>query len=335
MAALLHLRYLLATPRSPQPATAILGSMAEVTTARVPARVALAGNPSDGYGGAVVATCLPTFAATVTIRPEATAESTVQDSALVTATRARFGREIAPSADLSHLVIDVDTTIPRSVGLAGSSAIVTATIRAFAAHLDIDLPPSRVAAMTHAIERTDLGIAGGWQDEIMQAHEGTRLMLFGGVPRHRAITPTTTRTVPLYLAWQPTTAQASSIPHGDLASRAATATPATQTAIAHAMSQLASEARRAADAIEVGDVQALKAAMNTSFDLRASIMPIEPDHQAMIDLARNQGAAANFSGSGGAIVGVVPKHGSEFLDALRSSGLLTTTWDLGTGPEAQ
>jgi len=300
--------------------------MAKHTTARVPARVALAGNPSDGYGGAVVATCHPTLAATVTIAPSPA--SPPADSPLIAATRARFGREITPSIDLAALAISVDTTIPRSVGLAGSSAIVTATIRALAAHADIDLPPGRVAAMTHAIERTDLGIAGGWQDEIMQAHEGTRLMLFDGGPRHRALTPTSTRPIPLYLAWTPTAAQASSIPHGNLAQLARGAPGTRQADIADAMSRLAGEARRAADAIETGDVHTLKAAMTTSFDLRSTMMPIEPAHQAMIDLARSHGAAANFSGSGGAIVGVVPKDGAAFIAALQAGGLSTTTWDL-------
>ncbi|CAA9501537.1 MAG: hypothetical protein AVDCRST_MAG13-2290, partial [uncultured Solirubrobacteraceae bacterium] len=36
-----------------------------------PARAALAGNPSDGYGGAVLALCLPALAARVEVAPAA------------------------------------------------------------------------------------------------------------------------------------------------------------------------------------------------------------------------------------------------------------------------
>lgn len=39
------------------------------------------------------------------------------------------------------------------------------------------------------------------------------------------------------------------------------------------------------------------------------------------------GAAANFAGSGGAIVGVVPKASQEFEDGLRRAGLEVRTWN--------
>jgi len=332
MPALCHLR-----GSARHPPAAILTVMTQrhrpaEATVRVPARVSLAGNPSDGYGGAVVATCLWTFAAEVTVGLS-DGPTAPQNLPLAEATRTRFDREIAHKSNLSAADITVDTTIPRSVGLAGSSAIVTATIRALASYAGVTLPPGRIAAMTHAIERTDLDIAGGWQDEIMQAHQGTRLMRFDGAPRHRELTPTATRSIPLYLAWQPTTAQASSIPHGNLAQRNASTAGGAHANIAAAMVALAEEARRAADAIEHGDVHVLKDAMNQSFDLRASIMPIEPAHQAMIDAARRAGAAANFSGSGGAIVGVVPKDPDRLLEALDDAGLSVTTWDLAAPPQ--
>ena len=61
----------------------------------------------------------------------------------------------------------MSTTIPRSVGLAGSSAIVIAALRA----AGVDLEPPEVAELALAIERDDLGIAAGLQDRAVQAFD--------------------------------------------------------------------------------------------------------------------------------------------------------------------
>src|ERR1700727_331119 len=90
------------------------------------ARAALAGNPSDGYGGAVLALALPARRATARAwRSEAAAGDPPAE--LVTATVARCTAELGPAA---RAVTSVawDTSIPRAVGLGGSSAIVVATL---------------------------------------------------------------------------------------------------------------------------------------------------------------------------------------------------------------
>ena len=46
--------------------------------------------------------------------------------------------------------------------------------------------------------------------------------------------------------------------------------------------------------------------MNRNFELRSRLVELEPAHERMIELARELGAGANYAGSGGAIVGVVP-----------------------------
>src|SRR5512132_2136068 len=135
------------------------------------ARAALAGNPSDGYGGAVLAACVPRLAA----RARATAaDEPLSDppSALVDATIARFAH--GPCA------VRWETTVPREVGLGGSSAIVTATVRALCALHGHALEPDELAEMVLAVEVEDLGIAAGPQDRYAQAHEGLVLMDFAG-----------------------------------------------------------------------------------------------------------------------------------------------------------
>ncbi|MDH3708063.1 MAG: hypothetical protein OES57_18510, partial [Acidimicrobiia bacterium] len=88
----------------------------------VPARVALAGNPSDGFGGAVVGLPFRAFAATVEVADCDPLPSGL--AALGEAARTVFQSRFPRAAPLPSL--RVRTTIPRSVGLAGSSAVVVA-----------------------------------------------------------------------------------------------------------------------------------------------------------------------------------------------------------------
>jgi hypothetical protein len=61
------------------------------------ARAALAGNPSDGYGGAVLALSLPAKQA-IAIAHRSERPVIDPPSDLVAATVARFARELAPAA---------------------------------------------------------------------------------------------------------------------------------------------------------------------------------------------------------------------------------------------
>src|SRR5262245_24861673 len=88
------------------------------------ARVALAGNPSDGHGGAVLAVTVDEFRAEAQANA-ARAPCSEPASPLVDAAIARFGA--------GPCRVRWRTDVPREVGLAGSSAIVTATLRALCA----------------------------------------------------------------------------------------------------------------------------------------------------------------------------------------------------------
>ena len=89
----------------------------------VPARAALAGNPSDGYGGAVLAVAVPEYRARA-VAARATKLTVDPPSRLVRATVRRFAQAIEPAA--RDTAIRWTTSIPRAVGLGGSSAIVIA-----------------------------------------------------------------------------------------------------------------------------------------------------------------------------------------------------------------
>jgi glucuronokinase len=267
------------------------------------ARAALAGNPSDGYGGAVLAVCVPQLAARAdaTPAPEALSEP---PSALVDAAIARFGR--------GPCTVRWATNVPREVGLGGSSAIVTATVRALCDLHGHALAPDELAEMALAVEVEDLGIAAGPQDRYAQAHEGLVLMDFAGARprvdrRDPALLPA------LYLAWRSAAAEASHAVHGGLRERGH------EPRVRAGMQRLAGHARAAADALRGRDPGAFAAALDASFDERAALLDLDPRHEAMVRAARSAGASANYAGSGGAIVGTLPLGGLEpVASALRA-----------------
>jgi glucuronokinase len=104
------------------------------------ARAALAGNPSDGYGGAVLAIALRGFSAQATARP-GSGPRVDPPLELVEATLRRFARELC--AEAQNSTIGWSTSIPRSVGLGGSSAIVIATLRALGGSVDASFEARR------------------------------------------------------------------------------------------------------------------------------------------------------------------------------------------------
>jgi glucuronokinase len=282
------------------------------TTRRVHSRAALAGNPSDGFRGAVCSVILPFFSASATI----VEKSEGTNIGLVDATVRRFSREFAP---VDQVGVAIETTIPRSVGLAGSSAIVIATIRALSANIGAEFSSTRIAYLAHTIEREDLDIAGGFQDQVIQSHGVSAVMDFSNSPSVTPLTIPQEPSIPLYLAWSTGAAEPSGEAHSALRAERDTDDPV--------WAEFAKHAYDAASALTKGNIHDLKAAIDATFDLRTTVMDIAPSQRAMIDVARRLGASANFAGSGGAIIGVVPKEVDTFMTGIAAAGLELVTWD--------
>lgn len=311
----------------------------------VPARAALAGNPSDGFGGAVVAVPVPALRARVVaescdrwvidgIDLGSTADvcELVEDPSLPGLTRlavaaidslVRHGGRPEPSR------VDIATTIPESVGLAGSSAVVIGVLRALALRSETTAgPPDRLAEVALSAEVDGLGIAAGLQDRIVQSHGVPMHMEFAEPRSYREVRPH--GPVDLLVAARPATAASSGATHTPLRDRFEEG----DADVRRAMTALAAEARRATAALEAGDHAGLGAAMDMSFDLRRSVVPLDPGHVEMIEAARDAGASANYAGSGGSVVALVRSD----LDAaeLRASlaALGCELFDVSVQPSA-
>jgi glucuronokinase len=279
-------------------------------TSRCAARAALAGNPSDGYGGAVVAVPVADLCAM--------ASATESTSFVVQASDPDLARLLDATADGFDAVagsrpavrLSASTTIPRSVGLAGSSALVIAALRALAACADHRWEPLALAELALDIERGRLGIEAGLQDRLVQAVGRPVSMTFDPVGYEPLDLP---GDLPLFVAWSSSAAETSDTVHRSLRRRYLAGDDAVVTNLAELSYQahLASLAIRAHDAVELGR------AMDRSFDLRYEMMAVDQRQVDLIETGRRAGAAVNSAGSGGSVVGLV-RHAHE-LDTLRAA----------------
>jgi glucuronokinase len=264
------------------------------------ARVALAGNPSDGYAGRTLAVVVRDLAARVEVEPAAQDELAPPGPGgerLLACARDRFRRRFGRHEPVT---ISCSTTVPREVGLAGSSAIVIGTLRALCAAHGVSLDPDELAREALAVEVEELGIAAGLQDRIVQAREGLFAMDFTAGTAVEALDPSLLP--PLFVAWHPDAAAPSGAVHSDLRDRHARGDPEVHRALA----KLAALAQAARAALVAGDRQAFAACVDGSLDQRLALMPVHPRVLEMADLARQAGGSANSAGSGGAIVGTLP-----------------------------
>jgi D-glycero-alpha-D-manno-heptose-7-phosphate kinase len=89
---------------------------------------------------------------------------------------------VKAAIDRAGVAVGVDVEIrseaPPGSGLGGSSALVTAVVAALSMLASRPLAASALADTAYRIEREDLRIAGGWQDQYAAAFGGCNLLVF-------------------------------------------------------------------------------------------------------------------------------------------------------------
>jgi glucuronokinase len=262
-----------------------------------PARAALAGNPSDGYGGAVVAVPIPDLAAFASVEPADRFSVRAPDddlNRLLSETAWGFAAAVARPGNVT---LSATTTIPHSVGLAGSSALIISALRVLAATIDHRFEPIELAELALSIERERLGVEAGLQDRLVQSIGQLVAMTFDPVTFERLDPPDD---IPLFVAWSEEGATTSDTVHRSLRRRFDAGDPN----VVASMRGLAEQAAGAASAITAGDLEGLAAAMNRTFEIRSMMVDVDPATRSLVDLASTAGAAANSAGSGGSVVGL-------------------------------
>lgn len=294
-------------------------------------RAGLAGNPSDGYFGKTLSVTFKNYYAEVTMYETPDIEILPNN------------RDHSYFENLEHLVKDVnrhgyyggirlikaaakkffdycqekgivladknftvryDSTIPVQVGMAGSSAIVTATIRALMTFYGVEVLKPQIPNLILSVETDELRISAGLQDRVVQTYEGLvymdfdkKLMETQGFGDYQCMDANLLP--PIYLAYLADLSEISGIAHGKLRGRF----EAGETAVIDAMKYFAERAEMARDCLLNHEPEKMHQIMNDNFDKRREIFPISRMNLEMVSLARSVGASAKFSGSGGAIVG--------------------------------
>jgi len=295
------------------------------------ARAGLLGNPSDGYFGKTISFLVRNFRARVLLRPSARLEirpskadmpvfENLDDLYHATRWRGYYGgiriiqalivrfldycREHAISLPNRNFTIEYESTIPMRLGLGGSSAIITAALRALAEYFDVEIPRPLMANLVLETETRELGVPAGLQDRVIQVYEGMVYMDFSREVMERQgyglYEPLDPELLPsLYLAYRTSLSEGTEVFHNHVRERWRAGDPA----VVEAMRTWAGYAERGRQALLARDYGTLDELINANFDLRARISQISDGNRQMIQAARGAGARANFAGSGGAIVG--------------------------------
>ena len=299
---------------------------------RAYARAGLFGNPSDGFFGKTIAITVRNFGASVTLypSPELHIEAQPQDTnvfgslhhlrdavstlgyhggvPLLKAAIKKFAeyceteRIRLPNRNFS---IRYRTSIPRQVGLSGSSAIIVATFRALMQFYGVEIPLPVLPNLVLATETEELGITAGLQDRVIQCYEGCVYMDFDrammerqGYGQYESVDP---RLLPrLYIAYNTDLGKQSGRVHNDVRARWLKG----EELVIDTMNAIADVAYEGHEALHRQDTEALNALVNRNFDLRTQIYAISDRNRSLIEVARACGASASFTGSGGSIIGL-------------------------------
>jgi len=315
------------------------------------ARAGFLGNPSDGYYGKTISFLIRNFRARVLLYPSARLEikpskadmpifENLNDLYRTTRWRGYYGGIRIIQALVVRLMdycgeqgiqlpdrnftIEYESSIPMRLGLGGSSAIITAALRALCRYFELEISPAIQANLALETETRELGVPAGLQDRVVQAYEGLVYMNFArailerqGYGEYERLDPALLP--PVYVACRTTLSEGTEIFHDQVRERWRAGDPE----ILQAMETWAGYAERGREALLGREYATLDRLIDANFDLRARVYPISEGNLQMVRTARRAGATANFAGSGGAIVGTYNSEQmyQELVSAMQPLGV--------------
>lgn len=295
------------------------------------ARAGLIGNPSDGYFGKTISISVRNFRARVLCYPSANlriVESAIDlpiwksledlrqgvkfngyygGVRLIRAIIKRFAdycEEKGIRLPNRNFTIEYESNIPPRVGLAGSSAIITATLRALMEYFAVEIPQEIQPNIILSAEKNELGIGAGLQDRVIQVFENMVYMDFDktlletrGYGRYEPLDPKLLP--PIYIAYDTKLSEGSEVFHNNIRERFDRG----DADVVEAMKKFAGFTETAKQLLLEGKKETLGEWMNKNFDLRASLYNLRPSDLALVHQGRKVGASSKFAGSGGAVIG--------------------------------
>jgi glucuronokinase len=319
-----------------------------LTRKRAYARAGLLGNPSDGYNGKTISFSIRNFWAEVVLYEWDTVEIVLADDdrakfrsvfelardvrlhgyyggiRLIKATVKRFVEYCQARGIKLHtrnFSVRYQTSIPRQVGMAGSSALIVATLRCLMEFYGVDIPVEAQPTFVLAIEQEELRISAGLQDRVIQVYEGLVYMDFDTSRAHEvdgytcyAYEPLDPALLPrIYVAYHDSMSEPTEVFHNNIRERFDRG----EEKVVAAMRHFAALAEQGRDALRAGDTARLATLIDENFDTRRSIFKLGQWQIDMVEAARRCGASAKFAGSGGAIVGTYADDA--MLERLRTA----------------
>ncbi|KAK9052393.1 hypothetical protein SSX86_029022 [Deinandra increscens subsp. villosa] len=307
------------------------------------ARIGLLGNPSDVYYGRTISLNIENFWASVRLEPSSDLlirphpthdlvkfasldhlvnrlknEGYYGGVRLLMATCKVFTnycKEQGIHLHNNNFSLSYDTNIPRQTGLSGSSAIVCAT---FSCLLDFYKVRDKIAVEIRPQlilnAEKELGIVAGLQDRVAQVYGGLLYMDFNKESMekygHGNYTQLDTGLLPpLHLIYAENPSDSGKV-HSAVRQRWLDG----DTFIISSMEEVASLALEGKRALLEKDYAKLATLMNQNFDLRRQMFgdaSLGALNIEMVEVARRAGAAAKFTGSGGAVVAFCPDGQSQ------------------------
>jgi glucuronokinase len=298
---------------------------------RAYARAGLLGNPSDGFFGKTISISVRNFGTSISLyeSPELHIEPQPQDSStfksiyhlrdsvsmlgynggipLIKAGIKKFTDYCEQNSirlPNRNFTVRYRSSIPRQVGMSGSSAIVVALFRALLQFYKVEIPLEKLPQLVLASETEELGIAAGLQDRVIQCYEGCVYMDFDkqliesqGYGRYERLDPTLLPK--LYVAYNTHLSKVSGKVHSDVRARFDRG-EAQVIDVLGKIAQCAEEGRKALAENRPDDLHELA---NLNFDLRCQIYNVSESNKELVKAARACGASAKFAGSGGTIIG--------------------------------